>query len=221
MDETAAVNAADIGIAVIVLLSALIAYGRGLAKEVLWVGGLVGAIFATIYGFPYAQPWFQRLDIGIYSDVVALGTIFVVSLIVCSFISRTISGWIRASPLAVVDRSLGFLFGVVRGAAFVCLAFIAVEWFWTAEERPQWLNPGRSRPLVEAGATLLKSFVPMDEDETNDSSSAKNEKKSNMGERPNVLRDILNPAPRSGEAGEPGAYDTRQRRDMQRLIETR
>ena len=219
MDESAAVNAADIGIALIVLLSALIAYGRGFAKEVLWVGGLVGAIFATIYGFPYAQPWFQRLDIGIYSDVVALGTIFVVSLVVCSTVAKAVSGWIRQSPLAIVDRSLGFLFGVVRGAAFVCLAFIAVEWTWEPDERPEWLKPGRSRPVVEAGATFLKSLVPMGED--TDSRDANAEKKSNMGARPNVLHDILNPAPRPGNASEPGAYDERQRRDMQRLIETK
>ncbi|MDP6122042.1 MAG: CvpA family protein, partial [Rhodospirillales bacterium] len=49
------VNVADVGVGVVLLVSALLAYSRGFVHEVLAVGGWIGAIFATFYGFPHAK----------------------------------------------------------------------------------------------------------------------------------------------------------------------
>ena len=51
------VNALDIGVGILLLISAVFAYLRGLVQEVLSIAGWIGAIFATVYGFPYAQPF--------------------------------------------------------------------------------------------------------------------------------------------------------------------
>ena len=51
----------DISIAGLLLLSALLAYMRGLVKEVLAVGAWIGASFATLYGFSIAIPYVQQV----------------------------------------------------------------------------------------------------------------------------------------------------------------
>ena len=72
MDDPAvvsAINGLDIGIGVLLLISAALAYARGLVQEVLSVAGWIGATFATVYGFPYLKPFARQLtDLDIVAD---------------------------------------------------------------------------------------------------------------------------------------------------------
>ena len=83
------VIALDIGIAVLVLISAVLAYVRGLVHEVLSVAGWIGAIFATFYGFPFLHPYARQLiTIDIVADFGAGVVIFVLSLVILSLMTR-------------------------------------------------------------------------------------------------------------------------------------
>ncbi|MEZ7845576.1 MAG: CvpA family protein, partial [Rhodospirillales bacterium] len=55
------INVFDAGVILILLISAFLAYMRGFVHEVLSFGGWVGAIFVTLYGFPYAKPYARDL----------------------------------------------------------------------------------------------------------------------------------------------------------------
>jgi membrane protein required for colicin V production len=87
------VNVTDIAVIVVLLISALLAYARGFVHEVLAVAGWVGAIFATIYGFPYARPYARSLiPVELIADLVAGLVIFVVTLVLLSFVTRGAAG---------------------------------------------------------------------------------------------------------------------------------
>ena len=155
------VNALDIGIAVLVLISAVLAYVRGLVHEVLSVAGWIGAIFATFYGFPFLQPYARQLiTIDIVADFGAGIVIFVLSLVILSLMTRRISTKVKESPLNAVDRSLGFLFGLLRGALIVCIAYIGLGMFYPQDDRPQWISEARSMELIGPGAALLVALIP-------------------------------------------------------------
>ena len=83
MDDPAvvsAINGLDIGIGVLLLISAVLAYVRGLVQEVLSVAGWIGATFATVYGFHTLKPFARQLtDIDIVADFGAGIVIFVVA----------------------------------------------------------------------------------------------------------------------------------------------
>ena len=65
-----AVNMVDIGVIAVLLISALLAYARGLVHEVLALAAWIGAIFATLYGFPFLQPYARKLTtIDIVADL--------------------------------------------------------------------------------------------------------------------------------------------------------
>ena len=51
----------DIGVGLLLLVSGFLAYTRGLVQESLSIAGWVGAIFITIYGFPYLKPYVHEI----------------------------------------------------------------------------------------------------------------------------------------------------------------
>ncbi|MDH5749729.1 MAG: CvpA family protein [Rhodospirillales bacterium] len=128
MDSSAA-TVVDIGVAAVLLISAFLAYSRGFVHEVLSVGGWVGATFAAIYGFPYVKPYAREyIETVLFADIAAGAILFILSLVILSLITRGISSRVKDSSLNELDRSLGFLFGIARGAILVCLVYIAAEW---------------------------------------------------------------------------------------------
>ncbi len=212
------VNVTDIGVGVVLLGSALLAYVRGFVHEVLAVGGWIGAVFATIYGFPYVKPFARDLiDLQWVADLTAGTVVFIVSLVVLSIITRAISKRVQASMLNALDRSLGFLFGIVRGAVLVSLAYVVVELVQPASEQPQWLRSARSIPVIEAGAGLLRSLIP--DDDTAAANDAR-EKAQRMLDTEKAMRQMLSAQPKGRAPGAPGGYGPHERRDMERLIDS-
>lgn len=148
----------------IVLISAGLAFLRGFVHEVLSIGAWVGAAFATLYGFPVARPLArEHISIPLAADIAAGVGVFLVALLLLSIVTSAISKQVQSSGLNSLDRSLGFLFGLVRGAVVVSLGFIVLTWvFPPVSARPAWIEQARGLPMIERGADLLRSLVPAD-----------------------------------------------------------
>jgi membrane protein required for colicin V production len=154
-------NIADIIVFVALILSAAIAFARGFVREVLSIGAWVGAALATIYGFPLAQPVARKyIHVALFADILAGVSIFIVALIVLTVISHALAKNVRGSALGAVDRSLGLLFGVVRGAVLICLAYLVMAWAVPPPDRPVWITKSRTMPLIQQGAGMLLKFLP-------------------------------------------------------------
>ena len=59
-----------------------------------------------------------------WDDPVSFIIVFLVSLIVLSLIAAAIGSAVRASAIGGVDRTLGLVFGLARGAALAIVAYI-------------------------------------------------------------------------------------------------
>lgn len=146
----------------IVLISAGLAFLRGFVHEVLSIGAWVGAAFAALYGFPVVRPLArEHIAMPLAADIAAGVGLFLVALIVLSIVTSAISRQVQSSGLNSLDRSLGFLFGLLRGGVVVALAFIVLSWvFPPASARPDWIMQARGLPMMERGADILRSLVP-------------------------------------------------------------
>lgn len=154
-------TSADLVIIAILALSALLAFVRGFVREVLSIGAWVGAALATIYGFPLAQPFVrQYIEVALFADIAAGVSIFVLALIVLTIVSHALARNVRESALGAVDRSLGLLFGLVRGAVLISLAYLVMAWAIPPEDRPVWITQSRTMPLIQQGADLLLQLLP-------------------------------------------------------------
>ena len=159
--EAPPINLTDAAVVLVILISGLLAFFRGLVHEVLAVVSWIGAALATIYGFPYARPYATELiTVPLIADMVAGVGIFLVTLVVLSVLTNFVSHRIRQSALGPLDRSLGLVFGFLRGAVLVVVAWLALNLLLPREDHPEWINEAKVRPLVEHGAVLLVSILP-------------------------------------------------------------
>jgi membrane protein required for colicin V production len=210
-------NLVDLIVIVVVLLSGVFALARGLVREVLAIFSWIGAAFATFYGFDYVSPYVQRMiSEPTIANVVTGAGIFLVVLFVLSLISGAIAGAVRGTAAGSVDRTLGFVFGLARGAVLVCLAYLAFSWAIPPREQPAWVQAARTTPLMEHGADILYSLAPAHV--------------RNSGFRPADDRRAQNahpasPPPAASTPSAPASptqgpgYKTDERREMDRLIE--
>ncbi len=218
--ESLPINLTDAAVVLVVLISGLLAFFRGLVHEVLAVVSWIGAALATIYGFPYARPYVSELiTVPLIADMVAGVGIFLVTLIVLSVLTNFVARRIRRSALGPLDRSLGLVFGFLRGAALIAVAWLAYNLVVPRQDHPEWIIEAKVRPLAERGAVLLVSVLPerLRREIGIQSGAAKDGIEE--WQRLRDYQNLLNP-PAKGDApaGEPG-YNSRERDEMRRAIE--
>ena len=114
---------ADGVVAIVVLISAFLAYNRGLTREVTAIAGWIIAGFVALYFAPMVAPLVLETPyLGDFLQssrnltmLASFVLVFVVALIVLSIFTPLLSSAVHATPLARVDQGLGFIFGVARG----------------------------------------------------------------------------------------------------------
>lgn len=121
----------DGAVVVIALVSGLLAWSRGLTRELFAILGWIVAAIAAFAFAPMLQPMLKELPyVGhflagscVLATIAAFVIVVAAALLVLSVFTPLLSNAILDSPLAGVDRALGFVFGVIRG-----LALVAVAW---------------------------------------------------------------------------------------------
>ena len=143
-------NLVDLGVIVVIALSAVLALVRGLVSEVLSVAAWVGAVFATLTLYPHLDPYMRaHVEPSWLADAMAIAGVFVLALVILSVLAHEISKGVHDSALSAVDRSLGLVFGIGRGLVLVVLAWMVVSWLIPdPKDQPDWLREARTRPLA-------------------------------------------------------------------------
>jgi membrane protein required for colicin V production len=143
------------------LVSGLLAFVRGLVREVLGIGAWVGSVAIAFFALPtmrgMVRTWFSTPE---WVDPVSFIVIFLISLIMLMLIARAIGGFVRRSALGGVDRTLGLVFGLARGAAVVIVAYIIGQMVFPIERWPDAvLNARTLTPTYEA-ARWVRDQLP-------------------------------------------------------------
>lgn len=129
-------------VALVIVLSALLAYSRGFVREALAIAGWVAAgVLAFIFA-PQMEPLVKEIPVvGDFiadscelSMIGAFTVVFAVALIVASLITPLFSSLVQRSILGGFDQGLGFLFGVARGVLLVAIAYFVYETIVTAQD---------------------------------------------------------------------------------------
>ncbi|WP_417684094.1 CvpA family protein [Roseibium sp.] len=148
---------------VIMLISAVLAMIRGFVREVLsiasWVAAAIAAFLLYKHVLPYAQQYISH-------ELVAMGAsaaaVFIVTLLVVSYITMRISDFILDSRIGALDRTLGFVFGAVRGLLLVVVAMMFFNWFVQPQQQPNWVLQAKSRPILISVGERLVAVLPED-----------------------------------------------------------
>ena len=160
----------DILLIILALISGMLALYRGLTREVLSLVAWATAAGAT-YFFVQTQQEFSAglaASFGIPLIVILIGIgalIFLVVLIIVHLITMRISDAILDRQLGMVDRILGFLFGVARAYLLVVIPYMLYESFYPKpQDQWEWVSRSQSIDYVRStSSTLTHILLPFAE----------------------------------------------------------
>jgi membrane protein required for colicin V production len=149
----------DILALVIVAVSALVAVLRGFVREVFsLIAWILAVVVAARFG-ETAAGWFSGL---ISNDqaraVTGFLLLFFVTLFVGHALSVSLVRLMKTTGLRATDRTLGMVFGVLRGVVVVGLA-VMVLWATPVRDHAMYTQAAL-RPLMVPVATFLHRLLP-------------------------------------------------------------
>jgi len=154
---------ADVVVAVVLLISAVIGLLRGFVKETLTIAGWIGAILITLYGYPHVAPLLADfITESLIAEIVAASVLFLVSLVLLTIVSHMIANRVQLSMLSHLDRALGFVFGLARGVLLVSMVYLGGAWFLGEDKLPDGITEAKSLPFVKMSADFLANLLPED-----------------------------------------------------------
>jgi membrane protein required for colicin V production len=150
----------DVILITIMLISGFLAMVRGFTREVLsifsWAVAAVAALYLT------SKNYWNSVEAYFPSPAVAqiafAAGVFLITLIVVSFITFRISDRVLDSRVGALDRTLGFIFGLARGFLLVAIVFILFSAL--ARDQPTWITEARSYPILKQTQVAIESLMP-------------------------------------------------------------
>ena len=152
---------------VVMLISGLLAMIRGFMREILSIAAWIIAAIVTLYAYPKVLPIAQGyFSSTIVSTGIAVGGVFLLTLLIVSIITVRISDLVLDSRIGALDRTLGFLFGLGRGLIIVVVAFLFFAWLVPERSQPEWVRGAKSKVVLQNTGQWLMSMLPDDPEST-------------------------------------------------------
>ncbi|PCI97938.1 MAG: colicin V production family protein [Alphaproteobacteria bacterium] len=167
----------DVIVAVILLISVIIAFLRGFIREVLTIFGIGGGVLAAyICGpllLPYMNGWlgitggddadmlFDIIPYEYVSYALSYGVMFIVFVILLSILSHFLAEFAKNLGLGALDRTLGAVFGIVRGVFVLGLLYLPLFYLVNDEDqKEEWFAGSKSQIYLEMTSAWIDGFIP-------------------------------------------------------------
>ncbi len=151
----------DVILVAIMLISGFLAMLRGVTREMLSIMSWALAAIAALFIYPlYRDSVRKIIQPDILADGVLITTVFVVVLILVSLITVRLSDRVLDSRVGALDRTLGFVFGLVRGLILVVISYELLVAIMPKETLPYWVTDARSLPVIESTGRAIISLLP-------------------------------------------------------------
>lgn len=145
----------------VLLLSVVVGLWRGLVFELMSLAGWVVAYVAAQVWSPEVASW---LPVGTPGSALNQGAgfalAFVATLVLWTLLARGVRLVIHATPLTLIDRSLGAAFGLLRGGVLL-LALATVVAFTPAARAQAW-QASQGAALLREALLGLKPVLPVE-----------------------------------------------------------
>lgn len=159
----------DAVVAVVILLSAILAYSRGFVRESLAIAGWAAAAVLAYFFARQAEPLIRQIPVlnkflgesCELSIIAAFAAVFALALIVMSIFIPLFSSAVQRSALGGLDQGLGFLFGVLRGIVLIGVAFVVYDRVIASAAVPM-VDDSRSAKVFASIQDNLNNAIPAD-----------------------------------------------------------
>lgn len=159
----------DGGVALIIVISAILAYSRGLVREMMAIVGWIAAAVIAFLFAPRVEPLVREIPVlGKFlgdscelSIIAAFAAVFAIALVVVSLFTPLFSSVVQNSALGGIDQGLGFLFGALRGVVLVAVAFLVYTQIVAGEPIPM-IDDSRTANIFARVQERLTEALPSD-----------------------------------------------------------
>ena len=152
----------DIIILIIILISGFFAFFRGFSLELLSITGWVISFLGSyLYGNNLINIANKYIDNILVSSILSYVIIFIVIFSVFTFLTRKFSFFIKESYLGILDKSLGFFFGLLRGYILIGLSFFAFDYFYQGE-KIEFIENSKIVPIIKISNNSILKLMKID-----------------------------------------------------------
>lgn len=155
----------DVALIAVAFISGLLAMYRGFTREVLsilsWAVAAAAVLYVVLNQKQLAKEMADQMGTQLPVAQIVLGAVvFLIVLIVVHLITARLSDTILDSRVGLIDRVLGFTFGVVRGFILVVIPYMFYEAFFPdpAQQLP-WVREAQSLPYIKSTGNTLKTVL--------------------------------------------------------------
>ncbi len=155
----------DAALIAVCFISGLLAMYRGLARELLsivsWLIAAAAVLYFVLFYKEFAQELAQQMGTQVAVAQIVVGAIiFLIVLIIVHLITARISDSILDSRIGMIDRILGFLFGVFRGFILIVIPYMFYEAFFpNVDQQFPWVRESKSLPYIQSTGNAIRSVL--------------------------------------------------------------
>ncbi len=152
-------NWADFAVIGIIVLSTLISLIRGFIKEAISLATWVLAIWVSLKYTPFVASYLIELvEVPSLRLIIAGLILFISTLIVGALINYIIGQLVEKTGFSGTDRTLGAVFGVLRGVLVVALIVILAG--LTPIPQDPWWKQSTLLPAFQDKVIMYKAYLP-------------------------------------------------------------
>ncbi len=156
------IDPTDLVILIIIFCFGLFSLFRGFIKELF---SIIGWIFAIILATSYTPFVLSKIQVMLPSFSLSPLIAGVLIALIVYILFRILGGLFQKrlgkANVSAINRSLGFLLGMAKGFALVCITIFITKTFLNEAEYPKWLRTSKSLPLIESMTMFAASQLPM------------------------------------------------------------
>ena len=152
----------DVIILVLILISALFAFFRGFSLELLSISVWIISFFGSYaYGNNLVNFFNKIVNNILISTVISYVLAFLIIFVIFSFLTRKFSVFIKDSYVGLIDKSLGFIFGILRGYVIVGLCFFLFDYFYKGKKL-EFIDNSKIIPVIKITNNEIFRFLKID-----------------------------------------------------------
>ena len=152
----------DVIILVLILISALFAFFRGFSLELLSISVWIISFFVSYaYGNNLINFFNKIINNILISTAISYVVVFLIIFVIFSFLTRKFSVFIKDSYVGLNDKSLGFIFGILRGYIIVGLCFFLFDYFYKGK-RLKFIDNSKIIPVIKITNNEIFRFLKVD-----------------------------------------------------------
>ena len=154
-------NEIDILIIILTIISMIYGYSRGLIKEILSILSLLLSVYISINIYPNISLFIKEyIEIAVLADSISFALMFLFLYSLINIFSNFIVSNITNTPIRILDKNFGILFGFFRALLILSLLNILLYWTLWKKNIPQWLNNSKSMVLINYTSNKLIQILP-------------------------------------------------------------